>query len=73
MEVTAPPSCACKIVGDKIVFCPLHESAERLLAACEYARKFLANLKVDPEDEKMIRQVILPILDAEIGARPKKS
>jgi hypothetical protein len=73
MEVTAPPSCACKILGDKIVFCSLHESAERLLAACEYARKFLANLKVDPEDEKMVREVILPILDAEIGARPKKS
>jgi hypothetical protein len=73
MEVTEPPPCACKIVGDKIVFCALHESAERLLAACEYARKFLGNLKVDPEDERMIREVILPILDAEIGARPKKS
>jgi hypothetical protein len=72
MEVSAPINCPCKILGDKIVFCPLHESAERLLAACEYARKFLANLTVDHEDEKIIREVILPILDGEIAAARKK-
>jgi hypothetical protein len=53
-----------KIVRNKIVFCALHESAERLLAKCDHLGKFLRTLKAaDQKDENMIREVILPYVD----------
>ena len=65
--------CRCKIVKDRIAFCALHESAERLLATCDHLRKFLKNLKVaEQKDENMIREIILPYLDRQIAAAEKK-
>jgi len=72
VEATPSTICRCKIVKNRIVFCPLHES-HRLLATCDHLRKFLANLKaVEQKDENMIRQVILPYLDRQIAAAEKK-
>jgi hypothetical protein len=74
--VNATPSiiCNCKIVRNRIVFCPLHESAGRLLATCEHLRKFLSNLRAaEQKDENMIREVILPYLDRQIASAEKKS
>jgi hypothetical protein len=66
--------CRCKIIKNRIVFCALHESAERLLATCDHLRKFLKNLKVaEQKDENMIREIILPYLDRQIAAAGKKS
>jgi hypothetical protein len=74
VEPTSSTICACKIVKDRIVFCALHESAERLLAACDHLRKFLKNLKVaEQKDENMIREVILPYVDRQIASAEKKS
>jgi hypothetical protein len=33
VEATGPIVCTCEIVDNQIIFCPLHESAEGLLAA----------------------------------------
>jgi hypothetical protein len=64
----------CKIVGNRIVLCALHESAGRLLATCDHLRKFLRNLKAaEPTDQNMIREVILPYLVRQIAAAEKKS
>jgi hypothetical protein len=74
--VEASPSivCRCKIVRNRIVFCALHESAERLLATCDHLRKFLATLKVpEQKDENMIREIILPYLDRQIASAEKKT
>jgi hypothetical protein len=66
--------CRCKIVKNRIVFCALHESAERLLATCDHLRKFLKTLKVtEQKDENMIREIILPYLDRQIASAEKKS
>ena len=74
VDTTSSTICRCKIVEDRIAFCPLHESAERLLATCDHLRKFLKNLKVaERKDENMIREVILPYLDRQIAAAKKKS
>ena len=63
ITVAAIPSikCYCKIAQDKIVFCPLHREAVTMLSICDYLRKFLASIKVaNPNDENLIREVILP-------------
>jgi len=74
LDTTSSTICRCKIVEDRIAFCPLHESSERLLATCDHLRKFLKNLKVaEQKDENMIREVILPYLDRQIAAAKKKS
>jgi hypothetical protein len=74
VDTTSSTLCRCKIVKDRIVFCGLHESAERLLATCDHLRKFLKNLKVaEQKDENMIREIILPYLDRQITAAEKKS
>ena len=74
VDPTSSTICRCKIVKDRIVFCALHESAERLLATCDHLRKFLKNLKVaEQKDENMIREIILPYLDRQIAAAQKKS
>jgi hypothetical protein len=74
VEPTSSTICRCKFVKNRIVFCALHESAERLLATCDHLRKFLKNLKVaEQKDENMIREVILPYLDRQIAAAGKKS
>jgi hypothetical protein len=73
VEATPSIICGCKIVNDKIVFCPLHESAGRLLATCDHLRKFLSSLKVaEPKAENTIREIILPYLDRQIAAAEKK-
>jgi hypothetical protein len=74
VEATPSIICSCKIVKNGIVFCALHESAERLLATCDHLRKFLATLKVaEQKDENMIREVILPYLNRQIASAEKKS
>lgn len=62
----------CKIVGGRIVFCPLHEEAESLLALCQYLRRFIADVKVERlGDANLIREVVLPYADGVIGAALK--
>jgi len=74
VDTTSSTICRCKIVKDRIVFCALHESAERLLATCDHLRKFLKTLKVaEQKDENMIREVILPYLDRQIASAERKS
>jgi hypothetical protein len=61
--VDATPSikCECRVVGDKIEFCPLHEEAESLLEACRYLRKLISTVELArPEQENLIRQIVLP-------------
>ena len=73
VEPTSSIICACKIVKNRIVFCALHESAERLLATCDHLRKLLKNLKAaEQKDDNMIREIILPYLDRQIAAAEKK-
>jgi hypothetical protein len=73
VEATPSTICRCKIIRNRIVFCALHESAERLLATCDHLRKFLRTLKAaEQKDENMIREVILPYLDRQIAAAEKK-
>ena len=56
--------CECRIVGDKIAFCRLHEQAESLLAACDYLRKLISKVKLPkPEEENLIREIVLPYAD----------
>jgi hypothetical protein len=74
VDKTSSTICRCKIVKNRIDFCVLHESAERLLATCDHLRKFLKTLKAaEQKDENMIREVILPYLDRQIAAAEKKS
>ena len=74
VDTTSSTICRCKIVKDRIVFCALHESAERLRATCDHLRKFLKTLKAaEQKDENMIREVILPYLDRQIASAEKKS
>jgi hypothetical protein len=69
MEEIRPVICGCKAVDEKVQFCPLHDNAKRLLAACEYARKFLSTLTVSrKEDAQLIRELVLPYLDNVIAA-----
>jgi hypothetical protein len=72
MEAIPPVICSCKVVDQKVQFCALHENAERLLAACEYVRKFLSALTVSRhEDSNLIRELVLPYLDNVIAAAKK--
>ncbi len=72
MEKPPPVLCSCKMVDEKLQFCPLHESAQQLLAACEYVRRFLATLTVvRQEDTNLVRELILPYLDNVIAAAKK--
>ena len=74
VDTTSSTICRCKIVEDRIAFCPLHESAERLLATCDHLRKFLKNLKVaEQKDENMIGEAILPYLDRQLASAERKS
>jgi len=74
VDTTSSTICRCKIVKDRIVFCALDESAERLLATRDHLRKFLKTLKVaEQKDENMIREVILPYLDRQIASAERKS
>jgi len=74
VEATSPTICRCKIIRNRIVFCALHERAERLLATCDHLRKFFATLKVaEQKDDNMVREVILPYVDRQIAAAEKKS
>ncbi len=69
METIPPVACSCKMINDKLQFCALHENAQRLLAACEYVRKFLATLTVVRQDDaNLVRELILPYLDNVIAA-----
>jgi hypothetical protein len=73
VEATRPIICTCKIVENRIVFCALHESAERLLATCEHLRKFLRDVTLaEQKDQNMLREIILPYLDGQIAAAEKK-
>ena len=72
MEAIPPVICSCKVVDEKVQFCPLHDNAERLLAACEYVRKFLSTLVVSrQEDNQLIRELVLPYLENVIAAAKK--
>lgn len=69
METIAPVVCSCKMINEKLQFCALHENAPRLLAACEYVRKFLATLTAARQDDtNLVRELILPYLDNVIAA-----
>ena len=69
METIATVNCGCKVADDKVRLCALHDNAERLLAACEYVRKFLSTLAVSrQEDSHLIRELVLPYLDNVIAA-----
>lgn len=69
METAPAAICSCKAVDEKLQFCALHDNAERLLAACEYVRKFLSTLAVSrQEDGQLIRELVLPYLDNVIAA-----
>ncbi|MGE5305104.1 MAG: hypothetical protein ACM3TN_17470 [Alphaproteobacteria bacterium] len=69
METVATVDCGCKVADEKVQLCALHDNAERLLAACEYARKFLSTLAVSrQEDSHLIRELVLPYLDNVIAA-----
>jgi hypothetical protein len=70
---SGPCACSCKVVGNRILFCPLHESAESLLAACEHLRTFLRGVTLaEPKEQNILREVILPYLDGQIAAAEKK-
>jgi hypothetical protein len=69
METVPPVVCGCKAVDEKVQFCALHDNAERLLAACEYVRKFLSTLAGSRQDDgQLIRELVLPYLDNVIAA-----
>jgi hypothetical protein len=69
METVVLVGCSCKTVDEKLQFCALHDNAERLLAACEYVRKFLSALPVArQEDGQLIRELVLPYLDNVIAS-----
>jgi hypothetical protein len=71
---TGPVICDRRIESGKIVFCSLHENAQRLLAACSYAREYLTTVKLSEEDGNLVREVVLPYLDNVIGnANPTRS
>ena len=72
MEAIPPDLCTCRVVDGKVQFCALHENAQQLLAACEYARKFLAKITVTrKEDTDLLRELLLPYLDNVIAAAKK--
>lgn len=72
MEAMPPSFCTCRVVDGKVQFCALHENAQQLLAACEYARKFLAKLTASRrEDTDLVRELVLPYLDNVISAAKK--
>jgi hypothetical protein len=69
MEAIPPIVCSCKIVNERLQFCALHENAQRLLAACEYVRKFLAAPAGGrQENTNLVQELILPYLDNVIAA-----
>jgi hypothetical protein len=69
MGTVPPVLCSCKVVDEKVQFCALHENAERLLSACEYAQKFLSTLAGSRHDEgQVIQELVLPYLDNVIAA-----
>jgi hypothetical protein len=69
MKVSPPSHCGCKVVDETIQFCALHAHAESVLEACEYLRRFMTTLKAArPEDQNVIRELILPYLDNAISA-----
>lgn len=63
MEATGPLFCRCLVVRGRIQFCPLHEHAGTLLAACQYLRGVLSKLRVEQSDASLIREVVLPHVD----------
>ena len=64
MDATPSIKCECRVVGDKIIFCRLHEAAESLLAACDYLRKIISTVQLArPEQENLIREIVLPHAD----------
>jgi hypothetical protein len=70
MEITPTMICRCQLVENKIQFCSLHESAKQLLAACEFVRKFLSNLKCH-DHQNLIRNLVLPYVDNVLGEARK--
>ena len=67
MDATPAVICRCVVIESRIVFCPLHEQAESLLAVCEYLRKFLGSAAMaERKDEILVREIILPYLDGAI-------
>ena len=64
VEATLSIQCRCRVVGDKIVICRLHEEAEALVEKCAYLRKFISTVKVARvADEILIRDIILAYAD----------
>jgi hypothetical protein len=54
------------------VFCPPHRAAEDLLAAPEYARRFIADHALPAaDDEGLKKQVVLPYLDGVLNRARK--
>lgn len=69
METVPTVGCGCTVLDEKLQFCALHDNAQRLLAACEYARKFLSTLAGSRHDDgQVIQELVLPYLDNVIAA-----
>jgi hypothetical protein len=74
VEATGFISCSCKIERNAIVFCPLHASAENLLAACSYVRGVLAGIDgLEKGKAALIRDVVLPYLDDIVSRAERKA
>jgi hypothetical protein len=72
MDAAPPFVCECRIERGRIAFCPTHREAARLVSACDYIRKLLPTLKLAESGQaNMIRDVVLPYLDAVIPAAQK--
>lgn len=63
MTVVRPRRCECKIVGNEIDFCRLHENAECLQNQLEYLQQFLFNHRMaETGIENTKREIVLPHL-----------
>jgi hypothetical protein len=67
MENTLPTVCGCTILRNKITYCTLHETVARRLKTCEYAREFIANLKLSEQDN-VAREILFAHLNNVIAA-----
>ena len=74
LTATSPFDCKCKIESGKIVFCPPHEAAESLLAACRYSYEVFSIIKcADPAQTNTVRQIVMPYLNLIIEKAEKRS
>jgi hypothetical protein len=74
VETPSSSICRCAIAHDTIQFCALHENADQLLAACQYAKQCLANLTLSQQEaEDLTRHIVIAHLNNVIAAASKLS